>query len=160
MPQWLLDLFNPSGAISTAIQTVASFIPNPEEKAKAQLAIQQAIVTAALQADADQRAINKVEAASGSLFVAGGRPAIIWLCAFGLAYQWFVISFLTYLAQIFHWTAIVAGKTELIVPPAIPASDINALVYALLGLGAYRTVDKAIPGGMTKAITGIFAKKQ
>lgn len=30
--------------------------------------------------------INKTEAASGSLFVSGGRPFVVWVCAFALAY--------------------------------------------------------------------------
>ena len=30
--------------------------------------------------------INKIEAASGSLFVSGGRPFVVWVCAFALAY--------------------------------------------------------------------------
>lgn len=151
MPSWLVDLLNPGGAVGTLINTVASFIPNPEEKAKAQLAMQQAIITAALTADSEQRAINAQEAKSGSLFVAGARPATMWLCVITLAWSWLLAPFVTWFAQLFN-----AHIPSL---PIINQGEAQTLLYALLGLGAYRTVDKMIPGGATSAITGIFKKK-
>jgi hypothetical protein len=153
MPTWLAELFNPGGGIAQIINTVASFIPNPEEKAKAQLAIQQAIVTAALQADSEQRAINKVEASNPSLFVAGARPACLWLCVIALAYQWLFVP-------LFTWGVALAGASHSMAPPVIDNADIQALLYALLGLGAYRTVDKMVPGGATSAIAGILSGKK
>jgi len=152
MPEWLLDLLNPTGAIGTLINTVASFIPNPAEKAKAQLAMQQAILTAAITADQQQRDINKVEAASSSMFVAGGRPAAIWLCVFTLAYTWII-------APITTWIIIVAGAVHVPALPTLNDAEAQTLLYTLLGISAVRTVDKIVPGGTTKAIQGIFKKK-
>ncbi|MDE2020752.1 MAG: hypothetical protein KGJ13_10485 [Patescibacteria group bacterium] len=150
MPTWLADLFNPAGAIGSIVSRILDFIPNPEEKAKAQLQLQQAIITAALQADADQRAINKTEASSASLFVAGWRPAVGWLCVIALGYQWLFVPLLS-------WVVLLIGQ-KIPSPPHIGNEDIQALLYALLGIGSLRTADKLIPGGATNAIKGIFRK--
>ena len=72
--------------------------------------------------------LNKVEAAHRSLFVAGWRPAIGWVCATGLAFT-FIIN------PILQWTSAKPG-------PELPADIILELVLALLGLGALRTVEK------------------
>ena len=149
MPTWLTALLDP---VNGLVSTIASFIPNPEEKAKAQLAIQAKLVDAYVSADAEQRSINKVEAASGSMFVAGGRPAAIWLCVFVLAWQWLIAPILT-------WCLIVAGATHIPPLPTLNEAGANVLLDALLGLSAIRTVDKIVPGGVTKAISGMFKSK-
>jgi len=149
MPTWLLDLLSPGGAVGTLINTVASFIPNPEEKAKAQLAMQQAIITAALTADSEQRAINKTEAASGSMFVAGWRPAVGWLCIVTLAWCWILAPFVSWTVALFN--------SHIPQLPVLNKDEASTLLYALLGIGAMRTADKIIPGGVTNAITGVFS---
>ena len=53
---------------------------------------------------AGQQEINKIEAASASVFVAGWRPAVGWVCVAALAYQ-----FLTYPALVWAWAAMQAG---------------------------------------------------
>ena len=80
----------------------------------------------------DQSDINKIEAGSTSLFVAGWRPAIGWVCATAFAFQFL-------LKPLFEWAATLAGH-----PVTLPGLDatLPQLTYALLGLGAYRTVEK------------------
>ena len=142
MPAWLVNLLG--GGL---IQTIASFIPNPEDKAKAQLAMQQALVQAAIDADKEQRDIDKTEAANPSVFVAGWRPAVGWLCVVTLFYQWVAAPFLTWSA---NWAAIAWGWT---IPqlPHLDSADTQTLLYALLGIGGLRTVDK-ITGNDTVAV--------
>lgn len=81
-----------------------------------------------------QAAITKVEAQHRNIFVAGARPFIIWVCGIGLAFT-FIVN------PIFQWYTGELG-------PNLPMDHIIDLVYALLGLGAYRTVEKF--GGKTK----------
>ena len=76
-----------SSLIGPLIDKVASFIPNPEERQRARLemeaqvmAQQTEIVRALVDADRNQTEINKIEAASSSIFVAGWRPFIGWIC--------------------------------------------------------------------------------
>ena len=70
-----------------------------------------------------QTEINKVEAGHRSIFVAGWRPAVGWVCAAGLA-----ISFLVnpYLPN----------------PVELPMEHMTELIYGLLGLGGLRTIEK------------------
>jgi hypothetical protein len=101
------------------------------EKAKAEM--EQQLVTAANQAALAQVEVNKVEAAHSSVFVAGWRPSIGWVCAAGLAWA-FV------LAPIASWALVVLGiKAEL---PAIHTDYLLELVLAMLGIGGLRTFEK------------------
>lgn len=72
--------------------------------------------------------LNKVEAGHRSIFVAGWRPAIGWICAAGLAMT-FIVN------PILQWATSKPG-------PVLPQDIILELVLALLGLGALRTVEK------------------
>ncbi|WBA86525.1 3TM-type holin [Endozoicomonas sp. GU-1] len=74
--------------------------------------------------------INKVEAGHRSVFVAGWRPFIGWVCGIGLAFI-FVIN------PILQWWS---GKPG----PVMPSDILMELVLALLGLGALRTVEKKL----------------
>ena len=76
---------------------------------------------------------NKIEAAHRSIFVAGWRPAIGWVCASGLAWHFLLYPFGTFLCDVF--------KPELVLP-AIDSNSIIDLVIAMLGLGAYRSYEK------------------
>ena len=72
--------------------------------------------------------LNKIEAQHRSVFVAGWRPAIGWVCALGLA-NTFLIN---------PWIQWVSGKTG----PTLPSNIMLELVISLLGLGALRTFEK------------------
>lgn len=138
MPTWLVNLLG--GGI---IDKVLSFIPNPEEKAKAQREIQSALMEAAIKSESEQRDINKVEAANPSMFVAGWRPAVGWLCVFTLAYQWIIAPTTIWLAAACGW--------DLPMLPQLNKDDAQTLLYALLGIGGLRSIDK-MTGGDTVAV--------
>lgn len=70
--------------------------------------------------------VNKIEAASGSVFVAGWRPAIGWVGASGLAYAYIVQPFLSI------WVK----------APVIDYDGLYNIIFALLGIGAMRTYEK------------------
>ena len=80
-----------------------------------------------------QAAINRVEAQHRSLFVAGWRPFIGWVCGAGLAWK-----FVFY--ELFGWIAVTTGGNP--PPELIGVGELIPLVIALLGLGAYRTTEK------------------
>ena len=75
-----------------------------------------------------QAEINKIEAGHRSLFVAGWRPAIGWVCAIGLMFP-FLIN------PIIQWYTGHPG-------PNLPLEALMTLVVSLLGLGGLRTVEK------------------
>jgi hypothetical protein len=91
---------------------------------------------AALAADTElakaQMDVNRQEAASEKLFVAGWRPSVGWICSFGLAYQFVLHPFLS-------WAAM---YNDIAVPPDIDMSALLTLLAGMLGLGGFRTFEK------------------
>lgn len=75
-----------------------------------------------------QAELNKIEAGHRSLFVAGWRPAIGWICGAGL-------SFIFVINPMIQW---ITGNPG----PDLPTESIMKLVWALLGMGTLRTVEK------------------
>jgi roadblock/LC7 domain-containing protein len=101
------------------------------EKAKAEM--EQQLVTAANAAAMAQVEVNKIEAAHSSVYVAGWRPFIGWVCGAGLAWA-FV------LAPVASWALVMLGiRAEL---PAIQFDHLFELVLAMLGIGGLRTFEK------------------
>ncbi len=141
MPVWLANLLG--GGL---IDKILSFIPNPEEQAKAKLEMQKALFDAATQAESEQRAIDKVEAESPSLFVAGWRPAVGWLCVATLAYQWLAVPLLGWLVVELGWRSAAL--------PRLDSGDTQTLLYALLGVASLRTAEKGI-GVATRSVGGL-----
>lgn len=87
-----------------------------------------------------QTAINAIEAQNASLFVAGWRPAVGWVCVSGLGYT-FVFK------PIFPWVVEVVARlggytATLPVLPDIAMGDLIVLLGGMLGLGTLRTIDK------------------
>lgn len=108
---------------------VGRFIPDPAKQAEAALAIQQL----AAQERTAQTEVNKAEAGSASMFVAGWRPFIGWVCGSALVYQYLV-------APIFPWVINIWGGHA----PSLPGLDGNLweLMAGMLGLGGLRTYEK------------------
>ncbi len=79
-----------------------------------------------------QQEINKVEAASTNWFVAGARPAAMWVCVLGIFYQFVTLPFLIWGSTNFGWTP----------PPSLDISTLNTLLFGMLGLGTMRTAEK------------------
>ena len=76
---------------------------------------------------------HKVEAASSSLFVAGWRPAIGWVCGAGCAWNWIGLPMASFImAAIGHTVAIYPADLGEMMP----------LLLGMLGIGTLRTVEK------------------
>lgn len=125
--------------IGAGLDIINKFIPDPAAKAQAayQMAqLQQQSEFKELDAQIaeinSQTDTNKVEAANTSVFVAGWRPFIGWICGCGLAYQFFVITLLTWLSAIIHIPA----------PPELDMGTLVTLLLGMLGLGGMRTFEK------------------
>lgn len=78
--------------------------------------------------------INKAEAANGSVFVAGARPFIIWVCGIIFAY--------TYLIQPIVIFIMVAQGYPIPELPKLDNSEVMTVLMGLLGLGGLRTIEK------------------
>jgi len=87
-----------------------------------------------------QLEINKAEAASGSTFKGGWRPAVGWVCAIAFAYHFILKDLIIFGASF-------AGATL----PELPEFDMGTLLTVLggmLGIGGLRTYEKQ--KGLTK----------
>lgn len=128
--------FGIDDAIAAGLKVIDKFVPDPAAKQKAETELR-----SSLQAwDKSQTDVNAVEAANGSIFVAGWRPFIGWTCGAALAYQYVATPIIMWLATSVHVT--------LAQPPKLDGT-LWELVFALLGMGGLRTYEK-IRGVATK----------
>ncbi len=115
--------------------------PNPTEAAAAKIAILNAQQAGSLkelddqfQTNIEQIKTNAVEAASPSLFIAGARPFIMWVCGVGLGMSCIV-------GPLFTWASALFGH-----PTPFPKLDdpmLQSTMAALLGIGhVSRTIEK------------------
>ncbi len=115
-------------------------IPDPQAKAQAQLdlaKLQQSGELAQMQAETTlaqgQIDVNKIEASSTNWFVSCWRPFIGWVCGLGFLYQVLLSPIgTTIIVNQLHWQPM----------PSIDSNSLSTVLYGLLGLGAYRTIDK------------------
>ena len=77
-----------------------------------------------------QAEINKMEAQHRTVFVAGWRPFIGWVCGFALAYN-FVLR------DLLIWY--LGPETA---PPALQMEHLMTVLVGMLGLGGMRTFEK------------------
>jgi len=80
-----------------------------------------------------QLEVNKTEAAHKSLFVAGWRPFIGWVCGLGFFSNFIIIPVANFVLQLL---------SNPVVIPMIDTSQMMPVLMGMLGLGAMRTVEK------------------
>ena len=80
-----------------------------------------------------QLEVNKAEAASASLFVAGWRPAVGWVCVLGMASNFVLIPMVNFILALAESTVTV---------PLIDTSTMMPVLLGMLGLGALRSAEK------------------
>ena len=80
-----------------------------------------------------QMAVNLEEAKHPSIFVAGWRPWVGWICGFSLAYAAILKPFIEFIA-------LVSGYTGTF--PVLDASITMPVLLGMLGIGAQRSYDK------------------
>jgi len=81
-----------------------------------------------------QLEVNKMEAQHKSLFVAGWRPAVGWVCVSVLAFNYVGVYLMEF------------GVAFMETPPPVPArfdmSELWPILLGMLGIGTMRSVDK------------------
>ena len=109
-------------------------IPDRAAAEKAKLEMQAKLLEAATTGALAQIKVNETEAGHRSVFVAGWRPAIGWICAAALAYSYMIVPLVGF-------SLTLMGKPV----PRWPVLDGNLweLMFGMLGLGALRSYDKA-----------------
>jgi len=115
--------------IGVAGKVLDKFVEDKDLKTKLEAELKQQIVSL----DLAQAQANIEQAKHPSLFVAGARPAIMWVCCFALAWQFI-------LAPILSW--VIVTWYPLVTLPVLETNELISLIMALLGLGGMRTAEK------------------
>lgn len=119
------------GAASSLISSAMDFFEG-DKKREAELLLKQ-VDNVQAQAMAQIEA-NRVQAQHSSLFVAGARPFLIWVCGVALAMD-FVVRPLTSWAFAIWWPHIPAL-------PSLVSDNLWELMMGMLGLAGLRTFEK------------------
>ncbi len=80
-----------------------------------------------------QLEVNKAEAAHKSLFVAGWRPAVGWVCVLGMFGNFITIPFSNFVLALIG--------IEIVIP-LVPLETMMPVLMGMLGLGAMRSYEK------------------
>lgn len=113
---------------------IRHFFPDPAQAAAAEQKMAELEKSGELAKIAGQLEINKQEAASSSLFVAGWRPYVGWVCGTGLLYVALVEPVVRFVAQV--------GFSYKGGFPLIDTSLTMQVLVGMLGLGYLRTSEK------------------
>ena len=122
-----------AGLAKPVTDLVSEFITDKDKAAELAYKVS---VLAAEQAQAlsvAQLEINREEAKHASMFVAGARPAAVWVCVIALFQMLVLFPLVSYIYSI--WGSVIP----------IPQQDTATMfgvLGPLLGLGAYRTFEK------------------
>lgn len=122
-----------SAALDLGTSVINKIWPDPVKQAEEQRKLQKlaqegdlARLNAEVKLMVSQMEVNKIEAAHKSIFVAGWRPFIGWVCGFGLMYN----VILSPIIDI--WTEVPEVNPDLLYP----------VLLGMLGLGGMRSFEK------------------
>lgn len=129
---WLSDMIGSGvvGAAEGVAGIVDRFVETEDEKRAAEILKARMMMQPSLV----QTELNKIEAAHRSIFVAGWRPFIGWVCGSALLYN-FVLR------DLLAWLILNTGL-EASMPPDLAMEELMTVLLGMLGLGAFRTAEK------------------
>lgn len=137
---WLQTLLGGGDAVKAIGDTVDKLFTSDDERLerkieadKAQMAHELELAKLDSQALQNQTDVNKIEAASTSLFVSGWRPFVGWVCGFALAYASIIEPILRFAATMFGYV----GSF-----PVIDTELTMQVLIGILGLGVFRTYER------------------
>jgi len=130
----MLDKLIGSGIVSAAegvAKIIDQFVETDDEKRAAEVIKAKLMLKPSLA----QIELNKIEAGHRSIFVAGWRPFIGWVCGIALAWHFILFDLLTWIT-VNHFPHVTA------LPELTGTETLVTVLLSLLGLGAMRTAEK------------------
>jgi len=127
--------------ISSVVESVGKVIGDlhTSDKERMELELESKRIDQAV--DLGQMEVNKVEAANQNLFVAGWRPAIGWIGAGAMFYQ-----FLLYPLLVWAWVWLQAEgyvPKEVKPPPMLDTDALWVILSGMLGIAGMRSFEKS-----------------
>ena len=120
--------------LEIASKVIDRVIPDKAAAEKAKLEMAATLQSQDFQIQLEQIKVNAEEAKSASLFVAGWRPFVGWVCGFGLAYAAILLPMAEFAAKV------VFGYKGAF--PVIDWAILANVLFGLLGLAGMRTYEK------------------
>jgi len=133
---WLAEKFGASEKTLDGVKSaISGFTPEDTIRLRQiELDFQKFCAENAIKIDLAQIEVNKVEAASVNLFVAGWRPATGWICAAALFYIALFEPLCRFIAMI------IFGYTGAF--PVVDTTITMQVLFGMLGLAGLRSFDK------------------
>lgn len=127
--------------ISSVVESVGKVIGDlhTSDKERMELELEAKRIDQAI--DLGQMEVNKVEAANQNLFVSGWRPAVGWVGAAAMAYQ-----FLLYPLLVWAWVWLQAEgyvPKEVNPPPMLDTDALWVILSGMLGIAGMRSFEKS-----------------
>lgn len=126
--------------IGTVIDSVGKVIGDLHTSDKERLELELRAKEIDQSIDLAQIEVNRVEAQHSSVFVAGARPAILWVGAIAMAW-----TFIAHPMLVWAWAILQANgyiPAGLQPPPTLDSEALWVIVSGILGLGGFRTFEK------------------
>ena len=120
--------------IGPATKLLGKFIEDKDAKNKIAFELSTMAEKHAHELAKGQIAANAEQAKHPSLFVAGARPAIMWICALGVLTQFFIMP-------IAEWATMIWMPDVTL--PKLATGELMTLTLSLLGLGGMRSFEKS-----------------
>ena len=127
-PAFLKPILGPT------VEKVLDLIPNKNERERARESVEKTLIEGAMAAATAQTRINEQEAQHKSLFVAGWRPAVGWIAAIALGWNYIVQPLLMWIGFLMD--------VDLSGAPKLDTNELVTILMGMLGLGSLRTYEK------------------
>jgi hypothetical protein len=135
---------------------ILRFIPDKNKRAEAKELFEGQMLKALTGLVAGQLEINKQEASHPSIFVAGWRPFIGWVCGVALVWNFIIQPLLLWIAWMMPELGI-----DMSTAPKLDSGELMTVLLGMLGLGGLRTYERRL--GLERndmANTSFFGKKK
>ena len=130
----LTGLFSKNKNIATPISAVGKIIDNIFTSKDEKLSHEEVRMRLLNEPGMAQVELNKIEAQHRTIFVAGWRPFIGWVCGTGIGMNFVIRPLLNYLLIVF--------RPEVPIMESLDMTTLIPLLLGLLGIGGLRTYEK------------------
>ena len=130
----LATIFGGGKSIAEPVNAVGNILDKLFTSKDEKLTHEEVRMRLMMKPDIAQVELNKIEAQHRSIFVAGWRPFIGWVCGVALAYNFIIRDLMAWMIGLWSST------TE--APPELAMTHLMTVLMGMLGLGGMRTYEK------------------
>lgn len=126
-------------AMGPILEGILRFIPDKSARAEAKEMFEGQMLNALTGLVQGQLDINKQEAKHTSIFVAGWRPFIGWVCGMALVWNFIIQPLLLWIAWMMPELGI-----DMSTAPKLDSDELMTVLLGMLGLGGLRTYERRL----------------